>query len=221
MREPTVASVMTSPVITVTPHTPVKELVAILSRNGISAVPVVGPGGGLVGVVSEADMLPKREFHGGADVLPRGMPKRRVRWYRALGLYAAEVMTAPVITIRPYESVALAARRLAEQGVRRLFVVDAANQLVGVVSRRDVLGAFLRSDDELRAEIEEHVLQGELQPLRVAVEDGVARVDGQVERRTDIELVCGLVRAVPGVIGVRSHLTYRTDEVDSSEVRRT
>jgi CBS domain-containing protein len=220
MREPTVASVMTSPVITVTPETPVKELVETLSRNGISAVPVVGPEGGLIGVVSEADVLPKPEFHGGADPLPRGMPKRRVRWYRALGLCAAELMTTPVVTIGSHESVALAARRLAEADVRRLFVVDADNQLVGVVSRRDVLSAFLCSDEELRAELEDHVLLGELGTLRVAVKDGVATVDGQVDRRADIELVCQLVRAVPGVIGVRSNLSHRTDDVDSSEVRR-
>ena len=220
MREPTVASVMTSPVITAAPQTPVKELVATLSRNGISAVAVVGPEGGLIGVVSEADILPKQEFHGGADPVPHGMPKRRVRWYRAQGLCAAEVMTTPVVTIGAHESVALAARRLAEAQVRRLFVVDTDNRLVGVVSRRDVLGAFLRSDNELRAEIEDHVLQGELRPLRVAVRDGVTTVDGRVQRRTDIELVCQLVRAVPGVIGVRSNLTYRVDDVDSSEVRR-
>src|SRR5690349_7373983 len=112
MRERTVASVMTSPVISVAADTPIKELVATLTRNGISAVPVVGPGGGVIGVVSEADVLPKQEFHGGADPLPRGMPQRRVRWYRALGLCAAEVMTTPVIAIRSDEPVALAARRL-------------------------------------------------------------------------------------------------------------
>lgn len=64
------------------------------------------------------------------------------------------------------------------------------------------------------------MLQGELGTLRVAVKDGVATVDGQVDRRADIELVCQLVRAVPGVIGVRSNLSHRTDDVDSSEVRR-
>src|SRR6266545_2712575 len=125
MREPTVASVMTTKVITVGPETPFKEVVAALSGNGISAVPVVGPRGKVVGVVSEADVLPKQEFHGGADPQPRGVPRRRVRWYRAQGLCAAEVMTTPVVTIGPDDSVTLAARRLAEKKVRRLFVIDA------------------------------------------------------------------------------------------------
>src|SRR5262245_32808812 len=103
MREPTVASVMTTKVITVTPQTPFKDVVATLSGNGISAVPVVGPHGALIGVVSEADLLPKQEFHGGADPIPHGVPRRRARWYRALGLTAAELMTTPAVTIGPDE----------------------------------------------------------------------------------------------------------------------
>src|SRR6266545_8390204 len=124
MREPTVASVMTTKVITVAPETPFREVVATLAGNGISAVPVVGPRGKVIGVVSEADVLPKQEFHGGTDPVPHGLPRRRVRWYRSLGLCAAEVMTTPVITIGPDDPITLAARRLAETKVRRLFVLD-------------------------------------------------------------------------------------------------
>src|SRR4051794_16067543 len=101
MLEPKVSSVMTATVITVAPETPFKDVVAVLSGSasgsGIGAVPVVGPGGGLLGVVSEADVLAKQEFHGGADPVPHGAPRRRVRWYRAQGMCAAEVMTSPVI----------------------------------------------------------------------------------------------------------------------------
>src|SRR6266545_3896024 len=112
MREPTVSAVMTTKVIAVAPETSFKDVVATLSGNGISAVPVVGPKGALIGVVSEADVLPKQEFHGGADPTPHGMPRRRVRYFRSLGLSAAELMTTPVITVRPEASVTVAARRL-------------------------------------------------------------------------------------------------------------
>lgn len=218
MREPTVASVMTTKVITVTPETPFKDVVATLSGNGISAVPVVGPEGKLIGVVSEADLLPKQEFHGGADPVPHGVARRRGRWFRALGQCAAELMTTPAVTIGPDASVTLTARRLAEHRVRRLFVVNAAGQLVGVVSRRDVLGTFLRADNEIRADIEEQVLGAPLGPspestVRVSVRDGVVTVDGEVERRSDTGLCVHLIRAVPGVVSVRSNLTYRTDDL--------
>ena len=218
MREPTVASVMTTAVITVAPETPFKDVVVTLSGNGISAVPVVGPHGTVIGVVSEADVLPKQEFHGGADPIPHGVSRRRTRWFRSLGLCAAELMTTPVLTIGPDASVTLAARRLAEHRVRRLFVVDAAGRLVGVVSRHDILGTFLRADNDIRADIEELVLAAPLGPtpesaVSVEVRGGVATVDGEVEKRSDTEVCVYLIRAVPGVVSVRSNLRYRTDDL--------
>lgn len=218
MREPTVASVMTTTVITVTPETPFKDVVATLSGNGISAVPVVGPHGTVIGVVSEADVLPKQEFHGGADPVPHRVPRRRTRWFRSLGLCAAELMTTPVLTIGPDESVTLAARRLAENRVRRLFVVDADGRLVGVVSRRDILGTFLRADNDIRADVEEVVLGVPLGPapestVSIDVHDGVVTVDGEVEKRSDTGVCVYLIRAVPGVVSVRSNLRYRTDDL--------
>ena len=216
MREPTVSSVMTTKVITVGPETSFKDVVETLSGNGISAVPVVGPQGKVVGVVSEADVLPKQEFHGGADPQPRGLPRRRVRWYRSLGLCAAEVMTSPVVTIGPDDSVTLAARRLAEKKVRRLFVVDTDDHLVGVVSRRDVLGTFLRPDSEIRTDIQETLnvtFGAEAERMTTRVTDGVAIVDGGLERRSQTALVVRLIRSVPGVVGVRSNLGYRIDDM--------
>jgi CBS domain-containing protein len=216
MSEPKVSSVMTTKVISVAPETSFKDVVAVLSGNGIGAVPVIGPGGGIVGVVSEADVLPKQEFHGGSDPAPLGSRSRRVRWYRAQGLCAAEVMTTPVATIGPDEPLAVAARRLAEEGVRRLFVVD-DDELVGVVSRRDILGMFLRSDDEIRAEVETAVRDElGLAPgtVRVSVKAGVVAVAGELAKRSETGLVTHLVRAVPGVVSVRSELTYRTDDLE-------
>jgi len=221
MLEPEVSSVMTTEVVTVTPETSFKDVVAVLSGGdsgpGIGAVPVIGPGGRIVGVVSEADVLPKQEFHGGADPVPHGAARRRVRWYRAQGMCAAELMTSPVITIGPDEPVAVAARRMAEEGVRRLFVVD-GGRLVGVVSRRDVLGMYLRPDDEIRAAVEERVLRRELglEPgtVRVAVDAGVVSVAGELAKRSDTGIATYLIRTVPGVVGVRSELTYRTDDLE-------
>lgn len=216
MREPTVASVMTTAVITVAPETPFKDVVATLSGNGISAVPVVGPQDTVIGVVSEADVLPKQEFHGGADPMPHGVPRRRTRWFRSLGLCAAELMTTPALTIGPDESVTLAARRLAENRVRRLFVVDADNRLVGVVSRHDILGTFLRADNEIRTDIEEHVLRHGMWVIpgtvNVQVTNGVATLDGTLEHRSAVDVAAQLTQAVTGVVGVHNNLRYVVDD---------
>jgi len=62
-----VASVMTSPVITGRPYMSFKELVTLLAAKKIGAVPVVDERGRPLGVVSEADVMAKQEFHGGTD----------------------------------------------------------------------------------------------------------------------------------------------------------
>ncbi|HEU5474941.1 MAG TPA: CBS domain-containing protein [Actinophytocola sp.] len=215
MRESTVSSVMTTEVITVTPRTPFKEVVAVLSGNGIAAVPVVGAQGELVGVVSEADVLAKQEFHAGTDARPLG-PARRARWSRARGLCAAEVMSAPVFTIGPGEPVAVAARRMAERRVRRLFVLDADGDLVGVVSRRDVLRTFLRPDHDIRADVDSALRAGlghVAGRVTVRVRDGVVILDGSLDLHSEALVARGLSWAVPGVVGVVDDLTYRAETV--------
>jgi len=53
--------VMTTPVITVTPETPVADVAALLLERRISGVPVV-EGGRLLGVVSEGDLMRRVEI---------------------------------------------------------------------------------------------------------------------------------------------------------------
>ncbi|MFD1050052.1 CBS domain-containing protein, partial [Kibdelosporangium lantanae] len=64
MRELTVAAVMTKDPVTVTPETKFKDIVAVLSQHGISAVPVVRSDGTPVGVVSETDLTRRQETPG-------------------------------------------------------------------------------------------------------------------------------------------------------------
>lgn len=61
----TVASVMTTNVVTALPDTPFRELVAAMADNEVSALPVIDGDGRPIGVVSEADLLAKQEFRGG------------------------------------------------------------------------------------------------------------------------------------------------------------
>ena len=132
MRGPTVESVMTTDVVTVEPQTTFKEIVQLLDDRRISAVPVVDADGTPLGVVSEADLLAKEEFAGGTEPIRLFTGSgRRQRWRKALGLTAAELMTAPPITVDADASVTLAAHKLAQAHVRRLLVVGPAGTLVG------------------------------------------------------------------------------------------
>ena len=67
-------------------------------------------------------------------------------------------MTVPPITIAEDDSVAVAARLMDTERVKRLPVVDSEGRLVGIVSRSDLLRPYLRSDEDIREEIVEGVL---------------------------------------------------------------
>lgn len=214
MREPNVASVMTTQVVTASPETLFRDLVEMLTEKRISAVPVVDSAGRPIGVVSEADVLAKQEFHGGRDDIPHDRAGRD-RWYRALGHTAGEVMTTPVRTVQAYDRLSVAARLLAAAKVRRLFVTDRLGRLVGVVSRRDLLRVYRYTDDDLRAQVEALLAEIDVPPgaVGVRVDAGVVTVDGELDRRRHVDATVRAVRALPGVVGVCNNLRYLVDDV--------
>lgn len=145
MAEITVASVMTTRVVAVDPETPLPDLVARLAEMRVGGLPVLNRSGQPIGVVSAADLVPGLGFLRGRDNLRGGN--------------AADLMT-PVRAVHADEPVSFAARLLAKPGIRRLFAVNWDSQLVGVVTRRDLLRADLRDDDQLRAQIIKPIVVG-------------------------------------------------------------
>ncbi|HUH15626.1 MAG TPA: CBS domain-containing protein, partial [Gaiellaceae bacterium] len=121
-----VKELMRTDVKTVTPGTPLKEVAALLAAERISGVPVCDERGGVLGVVSEGDILFKergpRERHGGplAWVIDTGVYAEAVK---AAARTAGEAMTAPAVTIGPERSVTEAARLMLDREVNRLPVV--------------------------------------------------------------------------------------------------
>jgi CBS domain-containing protein len=209
MRELTVAAVMTKDPITVAPDTEFKDIVETLTKYSISAVPVVGGDGVPIGVVSESDLTHKQE-HQQPPPLLAGRHTRE-RWHKATAERAVDLMTVPVRAVEANESVSFAARELNRRGVRRLFVID-HGRLVGVVSRRDLLKVFLRSDEEIRADIEREVFQrvlwADLSVVTVTVERGVVILSGRLERRSEVEIAGRLTSTIPGVVDVRNRLDH-------------
>ncbi|MFC3890774.1 CBS domain-containing protein [Lentzea rhizosphaerae] len=224
MREPTVSSLMTREVISADVETSFKDLAQLLEENGISAVPVLD-GGYPVGVVSEADLLPKEEFRGGTTDAPGLFAGRdtKHRWEQASGLTARDVMTSPVKSVEPDTPASAAARELARTGVRRLFVMDRDGALVGVLSRRDLLKLYLREDDELRTTIRDEILGRTLwvdpDTIDVEVADGVVTLQGRLERQSEIDIADHLVRSLPGVVDLQNRL--RPAWNDTNQPRQT
>jgi CBS domain-containing protein len=216
----TVRDVMTRPVVSVQPTTPLREVAQLLIDNGISGVPVVDVNGAVLGVVSEADLLVKEQ---GADAIRHRRLSRflgesaesRAQLVKLQAVSAAEAMTAPAITITPARSIHDAAAIMTSRKVNRLPVVD-DGRLVGIVSRSDLVRAYVRSDDELAATIRQDVILRLLwlDPalFTVVVTDGVASISGHVERRSTAEMIERAVRMVPGIVDVHASVAWSTDD---------
>jgi CBS domain-containing protein len=196
MKKHPVSEIMTRDVVTTSPTTGYRDIVATLARHGVSALPVVDEDRRVLGVVSEADLLYKVEYAGLQPSAPL-FERRRARRARekADADTAAELMTTPAVVVHQTATVAEGARLMDLQHVKRLPVVDETERLVGVVARCDVLRLFLRTDDDIRSEIREEVLLRTLwiDPAQVAldVHDGVVTLGGVVERRSGIPDVRG------------------------------
>ncbi|MFR9793202.1 CBS domain-containing protein [Streptomyces sp. MB22_4] len=186
-----------------------KDIVARMEQWNVSALPVLEGDGRVVGVVSEADLLPKEEFR---DSDPDRMTQRRRLGdlAKAGAVTAEEVMSTPAISVHADATLAEAARIMALKRVKRLPVVTAEGVLEGVVSRGDLLKVFLREDRELADEIRREVLDvlfpAPVEPLHVVVVDGVVTLTGKVADGTRIPLAVRMVRGVEGVVGVDCHL---------------
>ena len=221
-RRRTVADVMTARVHVAGPLTPFKLLVRLIEENRVSAIPIVDLNGFPIGIVSESDLLLKERRHEletEPDLLHlRRRQKERVK---AEGLVASDLMTTPPITISTTTGLTLAARMMQVRNVRRLIVVDERGRIAGVVSRSDLLQVFLRTDEELRDEIIDRLIPALMlsadQPIGVDVLYNVVTISGEVDRRSDAEILARMTRELDGVVEVVSQLTYRWD--DSRPVR--
>jgi CBS domain-containing protein len=209
----TVADVMTRDVVTATPDTPFRQLERLLAEHRISAVPVINTEGVAVGVVSEADMLLKTEAEGGDG--GGWSPGSRQRDFKAHAQTAGDLMSSPALTVEPGAPLAAAARLMRKGNVKRLPVVE-DGRLVGIVSRADVLKSYLRTDAEIHADVVEGVIKSSMwldpETIDVAVDDGVVRLHGNVDRRSEVEILNRLTLAVEGVIGVESSVTFSFDD---------
>jgi CBS domain-containing protein len=213
-----VTDVMTADVVSVHEDAGFKEIADILIGRGVSAVPVVSRHQNFVlGVVSEADLLHKVEFSG-ESLAARLFERRRHRTVRekASGDDARSIMTTPPVTTSPDTTVVDAARVMEARQVKRLPVVDDEGHLLGIVSRRDLLTAFLQPDAAIRDEVTEQVLRKVLwvepSEVNVKVDDGVVTLTGALDRKSMVGVAIALTRAVDGVVDVVDELTYRYDD---------
>ena len=193
-----VIEVMSHPVITVRPEASIKEAARLLVGNGISALPVVDSDGAMVGIVSEADLLPMETRPD-----PRTQATPIAPTAGSSPRFVSDVMTRRVVSVSPETEVSQAARTMIEAEVKRVPVVD-DGRVVGIVSRRDMVRVIARSDDDLARDLDRRLSEIGLGLTEGAVDvvDGVASielVDGVAGRR----IAESVALTVPGILEVR------------------
>ncbi len=224
-----VGEIMKRSVVTVRPGASLRDVAGLLVEHGISGVPVVDDSGAVLGVVSEADFLIRERG------IPDGRPRLLDRLFgrgaslaadelaKLAAKTAGEAMTSPAVVVTADTAVREAARIMSERQINRLPVID-RDQLTGIVTRADIVRAFVRTDDELRTSILDEVVRRAMwlddRAVSVAVDDGVARISGTVERRSDAPILERLVREIPGVLDVRLDVGWRVDDRDVDPPRQ-
>jgi CBS domain-containing protein len=222
------ADVMTSNVITVGPDTSVAEIANVLLANRISAVPVVGETGELIGIVSEGDLIRRTEIDTDRHRswwlgLVVGNTALAAEYVKSHGRKAADIMTRQVITAAPETPLRDIAALLEKNGIKRVPIVH-RNKLAGIVSRANLVQALaVRSDNPKSSRtIDDSSIREEIiarldgqawsakWPLNVIVHDGMVDLWGAVDSETVKEAVRVAVESTPGVCGINDNLVvYR------------
>jgi CBS domain-containing protein len=188
---------MTSPAITINQDATLRQAGDVLSQRGISALPVVDNDGQLVGILSQMDLI---RFN--TAETPRAAGSRSDR-SESDPMRVADIMTVEVVSVNPETDLHTVAQRLSESHVRQVPVLS-DTEVVGVVSRRDLIKWMARSDAALTLDVV-GVLGDEarrLANLEVSVHQGVAHVEGEAAPDT-LGLAVKLARTVPGVVDAR------------------
>lgn len=218
MNRRTVADVMTRSVVSAYPEAPFGEIVHIMIGRKITALPVIDEDHRVIGIVSESDLLAKEAL--GAKPKRRWPRRRRGGRARAkaAGTTAADLMTTPAVSVRPETTIVQAAQILDQRRIKRLPVTDGEGRLLGIVSRRDLLHVFARTDEEIREEILQQVFSRllSIEPATVSVQvsDGVVTLAGTLPQKELIPIAVRLTAATDGVVGV-------IDELGHAEQGRT
>lgn len=202
MKRRRVGSLMTGDVVRARSGTPAGQLARWLVEYDISGLPVVDADDKVIGIVSATDLA---RAGGGTAGGPAA----------GAALTAGAVMSAPARTVRADDSVVRAARLMGASGIERLPVVDEEARLIGMLTRRDVLRIFARSDADIHDEVADDIVVRALwlspDSVEVSVCDGVVTLGGSLESSGQVAIAVRMTRQVYGVTAVVNRLTYRRE----------
>jgi CBS domain-containing protein len=215
--------IMTVNVVSVSQDTPIHEVVGLLLKYRISAVPVINRARKVVGIVSEGDLLrPEGTSRAGAQRpwwLEAIFAGRIVAYETAGGRTAGGAMTRNVVTVDEVTPLNEIAGLLERHHIKRVPVVS-DGKLTGIVSRANLLHGLANTiidhhepgaakDRELRHKLmktllDDHKLDTVL--VNVTVSDGNVRLWGVVENAEEAAAAESAAKTLPGVKSVENNL---------------
>ncbi|MFB9928543.1 HPP family protein [Amycolatopsis halotolerans] len=194
---------MSAPVWTVDPRTPVKEAAEILSEHGFTALPVVDDDR-LIGIVTEADLI--------RGCIPADTRSAYPHHSEAAEATVGAVMTSPATAMSSGTDVADLCQALVDARIRAMPIVD-GSRVIGIVTRGDVVRVLAREDHAIAADVRHRLeIYGGTGRWKVDVREGIVRIVDRFEDETDRHVATLLALAVPGVVGA--------DLVSAEEVER-
>jgi CBS domain-containing protein len=218
--------VMVSPVITVGINGTVRDVARTLLDKRISALPVVDGKGRMVGIVTESDLMHRAEA---------GTERRYSWWLEAFkneselaadyikshAVKVADIMTRHVETVTPETPLHEIAALLESRQIKRVPVISAEGDLVGIVSRANLLQAIATARPKLELTLPDAAIRKRVsdllgkqnwthgRALNVTVDNGVVDLWGAVDSDTERKALRVAVESIPGVSMVQDHLFRR------------
>ncbi|HVR79575.1 MAG TPA: CBS domain-containing protein [Acidimicrobiia bacterium] len=199
---------MTREVLFVAPDTSVREAALLMLDHRISGLPVMEDDT-LVGIISEADYVAKDSSRSWRARVLLEDDQGPLSGAEKVG----DLMSREPITIPVTASVHEAARLMTRAGFKRLPVID-DGRMVGIVTRSDLIRAYVRSDEDLADDAREMlaVLPEPLSRVAIAVSGAVITLSGEVRTVEEAQLVGRVVKGVEGIAGVDNQLVVAHDK---------
>lgn len=214
--------VMTEDVVSVAPDASVQSIARLLLERRISAVPVIGADGRLLGIVSEGDLMRRAETRTERRTswwleLLDGREGGAERYLKSHGLVARDVMTPKPVTVAESTPLEKIATLLERNRIKRVPVLR-GSKVVGIVSRANLLHALVAAADRptRRRTASAPSRKGVIREIRaggqsldfvnVVVEGAVVHLWGGVEAEAERNAIALAARRSAGVSEVRNHL---------------